>query len=164
MPSLNVSVVILRPLVRSQSECFRHCPSNHREEYTGIIHRILYVGFLYLSTRTFSAAKKNWLISPSSLLWTTWLVTTLFDARFGQDGILERIARAFHLAVMIGFAEAGVSFEKQNLVRAIFQSMCKDIFNHTQPSTDEKTFELTMLTIKRFFLWFRGWSSPHNMA
>ncbi|KAK7211346.1 hypothetical protein V2G26_018524 [Clonostachys chloroleuca] len=57
------------------------------------------------------------------LLWTTWLVTTLFDARFGQDGILERIARAFHLAVMIGFAEAGVSFEKQNLVRAIFQSM-----------------------------------------
>ncbi|KAH7157320.1 bacterial low temperature requirement A protein-domain-containing protein [Dactylonectria estremocensis] len=60
------------------------------------------------------------------LLWVTWFITTVFDARFGQDGILERMARACHLAVMIGFAVAGVSFDGDEIVQTIFKatSLC----------------------------------------
>ncbi|KAH6981682.1 bacterial low temperature requirement A protein-domain-containing protein [Ilyonectria sp. MPI-CAGE-AT-0026] len=57
------------------------------------------------------------------LLWITWFITTVFDARFGQDGVLERMARACHLAVMIGFAVAGVAFDRDGLVQTIFRAM-----------------------------------------
>ncbi len=59
------------------------------------------------------------------LLWTTWFLTTIFDVRFGVDGILQRIARGAHLAVMVGFAEAGSTFNPTAQVRGIFQAMCK---------------------------------------
>lgn len=59
------------------------------------------------------------------LLWNTWFITTVFDARFGQDGILERMARACHLTVMIGFAVVGPSFGEDGLVQPIFKATCK---------------------------------------
>ncbi|KAF7557544.1 hypothetical protein G7Z17_g553 [Cylindrodendrum hubeiense] len=62
-------------------------------------------------------------VSYFLLLWITWFITTVFDARFGQDGVLERMARACHLAVMIGFAVAGVAFDRDGLVQTIFRAM-----------------------------------------
>lgn len=59
------------------------------------------------------------------LLWTTWFLTTIFDVRFGVDGILQRIARGAHLAVMVGFAEAGSTFDPTSQVQGVFQAMCK---------------------------------------
>lgn len=59
------------------------------------------------------------------LLWTTWYLTTIFDVRFGVDGILQRIARGAHLAVMVGFAEAGSTFDPTAQVQGVFQAMCK---------------------------------------
>ncbi|VUC27326.1 unnamed protein product [Clonostachys rosea] len=55
------------------------------------------------------------------LLWNTWFITTVFDARFGQDGILPRICRACHLAVMVGFAVVGVAFDSKSLIRPIIK-------------------------------------------
>ncbi|CAH0057568.1 unnamed protein product [Clonostachys solani] len=57
------------------------------------------------------------------LLWNTWFITTVHDARFIQDGILPRLARACHLAVMIGFAIVGSAFDKDNLIRPIIKAM-----------------------------------------
>ncbi|KAJ4212861.1 hypothetical protein NW759_011502 [Fusarium solani] len=57
------------------------------------------------------------------LLWITWLATTVFDVRFGQDGVFERIARAAHLTVMIGFSAGGVSFSQTKQLQPIFKVM-----------------------------------------
>ncbi|KAI8663220.1 hypothetical protein NCS57_00922300 [Fusarium keratoplasticum] len=57
------------------------------------------------------------------LLWITWLITTVFDVRFGQDGVFERVARAAHLTVMIGFSAGGVSFSQTKQLQPIFKVM-----------------------------------------
>ncbi|KAM6529540.1 hypothetical protein FALCPG4_007669 [Fusarium falciforme] len=57
------------------------------------------------------------------LLWITWLATTVFDVRFGQDGVFERVARAAHLTVMIGFSAGGVSFSQTKQLQPIFKVM-----------------------------------------
>ncbi|KAH6895770.1 hypothetical protein B0T10DRAFT_398044 [Thelonectria olida] len=46
-----------------------------------------------------------------SILWMTWLVVSLYDVRFVTDSIFERIARAVHLGVMIGFAVVSPNFK-----------------------------------------------------
>ncbi|KAK7216422.1 hypothetical protein V2G26_004425 [Clonostachys chloroleuca] len=56
------------------------------------------------------------------LLWNTWFITTVFDARFGQDGIIPRLCRACHLAVMVGFAVVGVAFDSKSLIRPIIKA------------------------------------------
>ncbi|KAL7625201.1 hypothetical protein AAE478_004416 [Parahypoxylon ruwenzoriense] len=57
------------------------------------------------------------------LLWTTWFLTTIFDVRFGVDGTLQRITRGAHLAVMVGFAEAGSTFDPNAQAQPVFQAM-----------------------------------------
>lgn len=41
------------------------------------------------------------------ILWFTWLQTTLYDIRFTNDSVFERLIRSIHFAVMIGFASVG---------------------------------------------------------
>ncbi|KAK7427441.1 hypothetical protein QQZ08_006047 [Neonectria magnoliae] len=52
-----------------------------------------------------------------SILWMTWLAVSLYDVRFVTDSIFERLARAVHLGVMIGFAVVAPNFKpaEQNL-------------------------------------------------
>jgi hypothetical protein len=57
------------------------------------------------------------------LLWTTWGVTTLFDVRFTADSVLERACKAVHLGVMVGFAEMGPSFNPDDQIKSVFQTM-----------------------------------------
>ena len=52
-------------------------------------------------------------------------MTTVFDARFGQDGVLERVARACHLGVMMGFAVVAVVFNESELIEPIFRATCE---------------------------------------
>jgi low temperature requirement protein LtrA len=42
-----------------------------------------------------------------SLLWLTWYQVSLYDVRFSVDSIFERIAKAIHFGVMVGFAVMG---------------------------------------------------------
>ncbi|KAF7531958.1 hypothetical protein G7054_g8409 [Neopestalotiopsis clavispora] len=57
------------------------------------------------------------------LLWTTWLITTLYDVRFTSDSVLERCCKAVHLGVMVGFAEIGTAFDPDHQIQAIFRAM-----------------------------------------
>ncbi|RMJ09410.1 hypothetical protein CDV36_010953 [Fusarium kuroshium] len=57
------------------------------------------------------------------LLWITWLATTVHDVRFSQDGLFERVARACHLTVMLGFSAGGVSFSQTKQLQPIFKVM-----------------------------------------
>lgn len=42
-----------------------------------------------------------------SLLWLTWYQVSLYDVRFSADSVFERIAKAIHFGVMVGFAVIG---------------------------------------------------------
>ncbi|KAH7392951.1 hypothetical protein BKA66DRAFT_411624 [Pyrenochaeta sp. MPI-SDFR-AT-0127] len=42
-----------------------------------------------------------------SLLWLTWYQVSLYDVRFSTDSVFERIAKAVHFGVMVGFAVIG---------------------------------------------------------
>ncbi|KAL7932059.1 hypothetical protein V8C35DRAFT_329036 [Trichoderma chlorosporum] len=58
------------------------------------------------------------------LLWTTWLLTTLYDVRYVTDSVWERLCRAIHLAVMVGFAELGPTFDFFTEAKSVFRAMC----------------------------------------
>ncbi|RKL05111.1 hypothetical protein BFJ71_g3350 [Fusarium oxysporum] len=45
-----------------------------------------------------------------SILWITWLTTSLYDVRFVTDSLFERAARGVHLGVMVGFAVVAPKF------------------------------------------------------
>ncbi|KAI1503799.1 hypothetical protein F5X99DRAFT_374463 [Biscogniauxia marginata] len=57
------------------------------------------------------------------LLWTTWLMTSLYDVRFSADSVLERCCKAVHLGVMVGFAEVGTHFDPNDQIISVFRSM-----------------------------------------
>jgi low temperature requirement protein LtrA len=57
------------------------------------------------------------------LLWTTWVSVTIWDVRFTADSVFERCCRAVHLGVMVGFAEIGTSFDPNDQIKAVFQTM-----------------------------------------
>ncbi|KAI5463819.1 hypothetical protein BGZ63DRAFT_354066 [Mariannaea sp. PMI_226] len=49
-----------------------------------------------------------------SILWLTWLVVSMYDVRFVTDSIFERICRAIHLGVMVGFAVVSPDFKPED--------------------------------------------------
>ncbi|KAF2629046.1 hypothetical protein BU25DRAFT_337982 [Macroventuria anomochaeta] len=49
-----------------------------------------------------------------TLLWFTWLSTTLFDVRFGIDCVWSRLHKAIQFGVFTGFVFAGPVFDKYN--------------------------------------------------
>ncbi|PTB73815.1 hypothetical protein M440DRAFT_1440744 [Trichoderma longibrachiatum ATCC 18648] len=63
------------------------------------------------------------------LLWTTWLLTTLYDVRYVTDSVWERLCRAVHLAVMVGFAELGPTFDFFKEAKSVFRAMSDDSVN-----------------------------------
>jgi low temperature requirement protein LtrA len=42
-----------------------------------------------------------------ALLWLTWYQVSLYDIRFSSDSVFERVAKAIHFGVMVGFAVIG---------------------------------------------------------
>ena len=60
--------------------------------------------------RSLSAEVKSY-IGFFALLWFNWLQVTLYDVRFAVDSVFERVAKALHLGVMIGFAVVGTQFD-----------------------------------------------------
>lgn len=59
------------------------------------------------------------------VLWFTWCNVSLFDVRFIIDSVLERLARAVHLGVMVGLAVIGPNFNTSLAVPSAFRAMCK---------------------------------------
>ncbi|KAI1386763.1 uncharacterized protein F4822DRAFT_325776 [Hypoxylon trugodes] len=57
------------------------------------------------------------------LLWTTWVMTTLYDVRFTADSVFERVCKAIHLGVMIGFSEIGTNFDPNDQIVSVFRTM-----------------------------------------
>jgi hypothetical protein len=49
-----------------------------------------------------------------TLMWFTWLPTTLFDVRFSADSVWNRVCKAIHFGVMTGFVFAGPLFDSSD--------------------------------------------------
>ncbi|KAI1132319.1 hypothetical protein F5Y10DRAFT_294076 [Nemania abortiva] len=45
-----------------------------------------------------------------TLLWCDWFLVTLYDVRYLTDSVAERVGRAVHLGVMLGFAVVSAKF------------------------------------------------------
>ncbi|KAI1818370.1 bacterial low temperature requirement A protein-domain-containing protein [Poronia punctata] len=56
-----------------------------------------------------------------SLLWFDWFQTSLYDVRFLADSVFERVARALHMGVMVGFAVVSVNFTPDEQKNGTFQ-------------------------------------------
>ncbi|KAF3142602.1 hypothetical protein TWF594_005489 [Orbilia oligospora] len=46
-----------------------------------------------------------------AILWFTWLQAALFDLRFGGDSLIQRIAKALQIGVMVGFSAINSKFD-----------------------------------------------------
>lgn len=59
------------------------------------------------------------------MLWFTWALVALFDVRFVSDSIFERVAKAGHVGVMVGFAVVASDFhpDDKNQNPQIFKIM-----------------------------------------
>ncbi|KAH7353431.1 hypothetical protein B0T11DRAFT_117630 [Plectosphaerella cucumerina] len=57
-----------------------------------------------------------------SLIWSTWLLTSLYDVRFVTDSVFERCARAVHMGVLVGFVTVSPNFETKEQDAVIFQT------------------------------------------
>lgn len=54
-----------------------------------------------------------------TILWFTWLQTSLFDVRFGSDSIVGRIFNCVSFGVMTGFAVVGAIYDTTHLVENV---------------------------------------------
>ncbi|EPS41569.1 hypothetical protein H072_4591 [Dactylellina haptotyla CBS 200.50] len=46
-----------------------------------------------------------------AILWFTWLQAALFDLRFGKDSLIQRVAKALQIGVMVGFSAVNSKFD-----------------------------------------------------
>ncbi|MCJ1474324.1 hypothetical protein MMC13_002982 [Lambiella insularis] len=80
--------------------------------------QLFYDLFFVANLTTFTAAHeiddKNTLksyIGFFSILWFTWFQVALFDVRFSNDSVFERITKALQFGVMTGFAVVGPNYQ-----------------------------------------------------
>jgi low temperature requirement protein LtrA len=57
------------------------------------------------------------------VLWFTWCQVSMFDVRYVVDSLLERVAKACHLGIMVGFAVVGPNFDTLEEGPNTFRSM-----------------------------------------
>ena len=50
-----------------------------------------------------------------TILWFTWLETSLFDVRFATDSVFNRVCKAISFGVMTGFAICGAIYDTNNV-------------------------------------------------
>jgi len=62
------------------------------------------------------AALKNY-VGFFTLLWFTWLETSLFDVRFATDSVFNRVCKAISFGVMTGFAVSGAIYDTTDVAK-----------------------------------------------
>ena len=57
------------------------------------------------------------------LLWTTWFLVVIYDVRFLEDSVVERVTRAVQLGVLLVFVQAAPFFDPAAQTRGVFASL-----------------------------------------
>ena len=92
----------------------------HRHESSTI--ELFYDLFFVANLATFTAnheivdahSLKNY-VGFFTILWFTWLQTSLFDVRFATDSVFNRVCKATSFGVMTGFAITGAIYDTTNV-------------------------------------------------
>lgn len=95
-------------------------PFKHHHESSTV--ELFYDLFFVANLATFTAnheivdadSLKNY-VGFFTILWFTWLETSLFDVRFATDSIFNRFCKAISFGVMTGFAICGAIYDTQNV-------------------------------------------------
>lgn len=98
---------------------FKH----HRESSTiELFYDLFFVANLSSFTSnheiTNTESLKNY-IGFFTILWFTWLQTSLFDVRFATDSVWNRFAKAISFGVMTGFAITGAIYDTSDVVENV---------------------------------------------
>ncbi|CAO2648353.1 Nn.00g076200.m01.CDS01 [Neocucurbitaria sp. VM-36] len=84
----------------------RHAEATTSELFYDLFFVANLTTFTYLTEINDRASLTDY-IGFFSLLWLTWYQVSLYDIRFSTDSVFERIAKALHFGVMVGFAVIG---------------------------------------------------------
>jgi hypothetical protein len=57
------------------------------------------------------------------LLWTTWFLVVIYDVRFLEDSVVERLTRAVQLGVLLVFVQAAPFFNPSEQTHGVFASL-----------------------------------------
>ncbi|EFY92981.1 hypothetical protein MAC_00764 [Metarhizium acridum CQMa 102] len=90
----------------------RHEQANMLEIFFDLFFAASYTVFSKNQSVTSSSRIAGY-IGYFTVLWFTWLAVALYDVRFVTDSIFERVARAIHLGVMVGFAVVAPNFRPE---------------------------------------------------
>lgn len=94
---------------------FRH---HHESSTIELFYDLFFVANLATFTVNHEIVDTNSLknyIGFFTILWFTWLETSLFDVRFATDSVFNRICKAISFGVMTGFAITGAIFDTANV-------------------------------------------------
>lgn len=86
------------------------------------------------------------------VLWFTWCQVSLFDVRFVVDSLLERVARACHLGIMVGLAVVGPNFDTLEEDPSAFRAMCKQCRCSGDRKGQLTLYVALILMVSRFVL------------
>ncbi|KID82654.1 Low temperature requirement A [Metarhizium guizhouense ARSEF 977] len=101
----------------------RHEQANMLEIFFDLFFAASYTVFSKNQSVTSSSRIAGY-IGYFTVLWFTWLAVALYDVRFVTDSIFERVARAVHLGVMVGFAVVAPNFRpEENNHQGTLQAM-----------------------------------------
>jgi len=54
-----------------------------------------------------------------TILWFTWLETSLFDVRFSSDSVFNRVCKSISFGVMTGFAVCGAIYDTTHIAENV---------------------------------------------
>lgn len=99
-------------------------PFKHHAESSTV--ELFYDLFFVANLATFTAnhdivdanSLKNY-IGFFTILWFTWLETSLFDVRFATDSVFNRFCKAISFGVMTGFAICGAIYDTEDVVENV---------------------------------------------
>ncbi|RFU75351.1 hypothetical protein TARUN_6897 [Trichoderma arundinaceum] len=100
----------------------RHEEAGMLEVFTDLFFAANYVVFSKTQSVT-SLERIGSYIGYFCMLWMTWLVVGLYDVRFVTDSIFERLVRAVHLGVFVGFAVVAPKFDPNDQHVASMRAM-----------------------------------------
>jgi low temperature requirement protein LtrA len=110
---------LLHPNHRAEQPHWKH----HHESSTI---ELFYDLFFVANLATFTAnheivdahSLKNYL-GFFTILWFTWLETSLFDVRFATDSVFNRVCKAISFGVMTGFAITGAIYDTSDVAENV---------------------------------------------
>jgi hypothetical protein len=112
-PHHHTSISSTNPAFENQDGAIHSTPSFHRHAEATTA-ELFYDLFFVANLTTFTSMLEindskslTAYVGFFSLLWLTWYQTSLYDVRFSTDSVFERVAKAVHFGVMVGFAVIG---------------------------------------------------------